>query len=129
MVVVSLFLGNLSVQATLIWREATAEMASKPARIDSWSLFYTITTGRMVFTCDSSRGLIPVSKAVPTTLAWSLGSRRAGRGEEVSREALARWPRPSRPAPPLPAQPSPARASSPSQSLRQQLRKEVPHGL
>nr|XP_037848916.1 uncharacterized protein LOC103243857 [Chlorocebus sabaeus] len=30
-------------------------MASKPARIDSWSLFYTITTGRMVFTCDSSR--------------------------------------------------------------------------
>lgn len=31
-------------------------MASKD--IDPWSLFYTVTTGRLVSTCDNSRSLI-----------------------------------------------------------------------
>lgn len=33
-------------------------MASRDGRIDSWSLFYTITIGKMMFTCDKSRSLI-----------------------------------------------------------------------
>lgn len=52
-------------QSTLIWGQGKARMASRDGRIDSWSLFYIITTGRMVFTCDNSRSLISGQQTCP----------------------------------------------------------------
>lgn len=51
--------------ATVIWGGGKAGMASRDGRMDSWSLFYTSTGGRMVFTCDNSRSLISGQQSCP----------------------------------------------------------------
>lgn len=62
------------VRATIIWGQGQGRMVCRDGRIDSWSLFYTITTGRMVSTCDNSRSLISGQQSCRTTPASNLGT-------------------------------------------------------
>ena len=60
----------------LIWGQGRGQgrMVCRDGRVDSWSLFYTITTGRMMFTCDNSCSLISGRRSCRTTPASSLGT-------------------------------------------------------
>lgn len=78
--------------ATVIWGKGKAGMASRDGRIDAWSLFYTSTVGRMVFTCDNSRSLISGQQSCPDHSSLECGDPgQEGRG--VARRSQGRrWP-------------------------------------
>lgn len=76
---------------TVIWGEGKAGTASD-GRMDSWSLFYTSTVGRMVFTCDNSCSLISGQQSCPDHSSLESGDQeQEGRGV-AGRSQGRRWP-------------------------------------